>query len=129
MSITVDTINLRFNVTPDYKQQQLQQLQEDLKQSQKNYAAAEKQCEKYSLKVSSLESKLSDLKARRDELSRQSALSPEESKEFDSLNKSIQKTDDELKEASAQLRKWVGESEIQRAVVATVTAKSLISMP
>ena len=35
MSISVDTINLRFNVQPDYDQQQLQQLQEDLKQGQK----------------------------------------------------------------------------------------------
>ena len=30
MSISVDTINLRFNVKPDYDQQKLQQLQEDL---------------------------------------------------------------------------------------------------
>ena len=35
MSISVDTINLRFNVKPDYDQQQLQQLQADLKQGQK----------------------------------------------------------------------------------------------
>ena len=35
MSISVDTINLRFNVKPDYDQQQLQQLQEDLKNGQK----------------------------------------------------------------------------------------------
>jgi hypothetical protein len=33
MSITVDTVNLRFKVTPDYNQQQIQQLQSDLKQS------------------------------------------------------------------------------------------------
>ena len=35
MSISVDTVNLRFNVKPDYDQQQLQQLQEDLKNGQK----------------------------------------------------------------------------------------------
>ena len=32
MSISVDTVNLRFNVKPDYDQQQLQ---EDLKNGQK----------------------------------------------------------------------------------------------
>ena len=31
MSITVDTINLRFNVKPDYNQQQLQKLADDLR--------------------------------------------------------------------------------------------------
>jgi len=35
MSISVDTVNLRFNVKPDYDQQQLQQLQEDLKNGQR----------------------------------------------------------------------------------------------
>lgn len=35
MGISVDTVNLRFNVKPDYDQQQLQQLQEDLKNGQK----------------------------------------------------------------------------------------------
>ena len=35
MSISVDTVNLRFNVKPDYDQQQLQKLQEDLKNGQK----------------------------------------------------------------------------------------------
>ena len=35
MSISIDTINLHFNVKPDYDQQQLQQLQEDLKNGQK----------------------------------------------------------------------------------------------
>ena len=35
MSISVDTVNLRFNVKPDYDQQQLQKLQEDLKNDQR----------------------------------------------------------------------------------------------
>ena len=32
MSITVDTVQLRFHIKPDYDQQQIQQLQSDLKQ-------------------------------------------------------------------------------------------------
>ena len=35
MGISVDTVNLRFNIKPDYDQQQLQQLQSDLKDGQR----------------------------------------------------------------------------------------------
>lgn len=37
MSITVDTIQLKFNVTPSYQQQQIQQLNAALKQATANY--------------------------------------------------------------------------------------------
>ena len=47
MSITVDTVQLRFHIKPDYDQQQIQQLQSDLKQSQKNIEAERKVMEKY----------------------------------------------------------------------------------
>jgi hypothetical protein len=33
MGITVDTIQLKFNVTPSYQQQQIQQLNADIKQA------------------------------------------------------------------------------------------------
>lgn len=46
MSISVDTINLRFNVKPDYDQQQLQQLQEDLKNGQKELEKTRKAMDK-----------------------------------------------------------------------------------
>jgi hypothetical protein len=36
MGITVDTIQLKFNVTPSYQQQQIQQLNADLKQATAN---------------------------------------------------------------------------------------------
>lgn len=39
MSISVDTINLRFNVKPDYDQQQLQQLLENLATTRQLYFA------------------------------------------------------------------------------------------
>ena len=42
MSISVDSINLRFNVKPDYDQQQLQQLQKDLKQGQEELLSRQK---------------------------------------------------------------------------------------
>ena len=48
MAITVDTVQLRFKIKPDYNQQQIQQLQSDLKQSQKNIEAERKEMDKYS---------------------------------------------------------------------------------
>ena len=99
MSITVDTVNLRFNVTPDYKQQQLQRLQDDLRQSQKEAGNARKELDKYTQKVVNLQDSLGSLRARRAELARQKTLTTEESKEFDKLAKSIEKAEDELLQA------------------------------
>lgn len=106
MSITVDTVNLRFNVTPDYKQQQLQRLQDDLKQSQKEAGNARKELDKYTQKVVNLQDSLSSLRARRAELARQKTLTTEESKEFDKLTKSIEKAEDELLQAKEGQAKW-----------------------
>ena len=39
MSITVDTVQLKFSVKPSYEQQQIQKLSADLKQATANYAA------------------------------------------------------------------------------------------
>ena len=46
MGISVDTVNLRFNVKPDYDQQQLQQLQDDLKNGQKELEKTRKAMDK-----------------------------------------------------------------------------------
>ena len=48
MSISVDTINLRFNVKPNYDQQQLQQLQQDLKNGQSELEKTRKGFDCYS---------------------------------------------------------------------------------
>ena len=109
MSITVDTINLRFNVTPDYNQQQLQKLGDDLKQSQKDATAARKEVDKYTQKVVNLQGELSTLKEKQAELAKQKTLSTEESKEYDRLSKAIEKTEDSLSEAKEQQNKWSGE--------------------
>ena len=109
MSITVDTVNLRFNVIPDYNQQQLQKLQEDLKQSQKDSEHARKELDKYTQKVVNFQGELSQLKAKRAELAKQKTLTTEESKEFDRLSKAIEKTEDDLMNAKEQQNKWSGE--------------------
>ena len=45
MGITVDTIQLKFNVKPSYEQQQIQQLKADLKQAEANYESVTKTVE------------------------------------------------------------------------------------
>ena len=62
MGITVDTIQLKFNVTPSYQQQQIQQLNADLKQATANYeslgkAAKDNAKEHYMLMKSCLQKK------------------------------------------------------------------------
>ena len=99
MSITVDTVNLRFKVTPDYNQQQLQQLSDDLKQSQRNTAETRKELDKYTQKIVSLQEELSVLKLRRHELQQQGGLSKEETKELNKLNRAIEKTQSQLEGA------------------------------
>lgn len=96
MSITVDTINLRFNVKPDYNQQQLQKLADDLKQSQRETANTRKEIDKFTQKIISMQDELSTLKYRRHELQQQPSLSKKEEKELARLNVTINKTQLEL---------------------------------
>lgn len=45
MSITVDTINLKFNIKPQYDQQQLNELKDDLKATEKEFKVTAKEVE------------------------------------------------------------------------------------
>ena len=72
MSISGDTVNLRFNVKPDYDQQQ-QQLQEDLKNGQKELEKTRRAMDK--LAKNGL-----------------NAMTKEEREEFDRLSKTLTKT-------------------------------------
>jgi hypothetical protein len=47
MGITTDVINLRFNVTPDYKQQHIQQMEADLNRVQREAVSTRKELDKY----------------------------------------------------------------------------------
>ena len=95
MSISVDTVNLRFNVKPDYDQQQLQQLQEDLKQGQKE---------------------LEKTRRAMDKLSKNGlrAMTKEQREEFDKLSSTLSKQARELHENEKKMQSWTKSSNISK---------------
>jgi len=95
MSISVDTINLRFNVKPDYDQQQLQQLQEDLKNGQKELEKTRKAMDK--LAKNGL-----------------NAMTKEEREEFDRLSKSLTKTAREVHENEQKMKEFTRTANISK---------------
>ena len=95
MSISVDTINLRFNVKPDYDQQQLQQLQEDLKNGQKELEKTRKAMDK--LAKNGL-----------------NAMTKEERKEFDRLSESLTKTAREVHENEQKMKEFTRTANISK---------------
>jgi TP901 family phage tail tape measure protein len=96
MSITVDTIHLKFNVTPSYQQQQIQQLNADLKQATANYEALGKAAKDNAKEHSRLYGELSKLKAKRDELTKQKTLTEKQQQELASYNQKIEELTDNL---------------------------------
>ena len=95
MSISVDTINLRFNVKPDYDQQQLQQLQDDLKQGQNELEKTRKAMDK--LAKNGL-----------------NAMTKEERKEFDRLSESLTKTAREVHENEQKMKEFTRTANINK---------------
>ena len=95
MSITTDVVNLRFNVTPDYKQQHIQQMEDDLNKVQREAINTRKELDKYTQKMVDLQGKLSQLKFERHELEKQGSLSKNEAKELEKLNSTIEETEKE----------------------------------
>ena len=95
MSISVDTINLRFNVKPDYDQQQLQQLQEDLKNGQKELEKTRRAMDK--LAKNGL-----------------NAMTKEEREEFDRLSASLSKTAREVHENEQKMKRWTDNVNINK---------------
>lgn len=89
---TVDVINLRFNVKPNYDQQQIQQLSDDLKESQRQAEKTRKELDANSKSLVSMQEKLAGLRQRREELLRQESPSKKEQKELEKLNVSIADT-------------------------------------
>jgi len=95
MSISVDTINLRFNVKPDYDQQQLQQLQEDLKQGQKEIEKTRKAMDK--LAKNGL-----------------SAMTKEQRDEYNKLSSTLSKQARTLHENEMKMKEWTRSANINK---------------
>ena len=95
MSISVDTINLRFNVKPDYDQQQLQQLQEDLKNGQKELEKTRRAMDK--LAKNGL-----------------NAMTKKKREEFDRLSKTLSKTAKEVHENEQKMKSFTKTADINK---------------
>ena len=98
MGITVDTVQLRFHIKPDYDQQQIQQLQSDLKQSQKNIEAERKEMEKYARTLEDTREKLREAVEERNKLARQKSRTSEEMRQLGKLNQTIEQYEEKISE-------------------------------
>lgn len=87
MSISVDTVNLRFNVKPDYDQQQLQQLQSDLKDGQRELEKTRRAMDKLAK---------NGLKA----------MTKEQRAEYDKLSSSLSKQAAEVHRNEMRMKEW-----------------------
>ena len=96
MGITVDTIQLKFNVKPSYEQQQIQQLNADLKQAESNYESIVKVIKDNTKEHSRLYGELSKVKAMRDELAQKNTLTEEEQRKLSEYNQKIEELNDRL---------------------------------
>ena len=95
MGISVDTVNLRFNVKPDYDQQQLQQLQQDLKDGQKELEKTRKAMDK--LAKNGL-----------------NAMTKAEREEFDKLSSSLSKQARELHASEKRMQEYTRSTNINK---------------
>lgn len=95
MSISVDTVNLRFNVKPDYDQQQLQQLQSDLKDGQRELEKTRRAMDKLAK---------NGLKA----------MTKEQREEYDKLSSSLSKQAAELHKNEMRMKEWTRSANLSK---------------
>ena len=110
MAITVDTIQLKFNVKPSYEQQQIQHLNADLKQATANYESLTKASKDNAKEHSRLYGELSKVKTKRDELAKQKILSEDQQRKLAEYNNKIDDLTDSLtknKEQQSQINKTI----------------------
>lgn len=105
MSITVDTINLRFNVKADLDAQQLNQLRDDLKETEKVFRSTAKEVEESAREYKKLNDQLRNMKDNRDRLAAQKSRTPEEEKQLERLNKRITEYNAKVKEQNEKHNK------------------------
>lgn len=105
MSITVDTINLRFNVKADLDAQQLNQLRDDLKETEKVFRSTAKEVEESAREYKKLNDQLRNMKDNRDRLAAQKNRTPEEEKQLERLNKRITEYNAKVKEQNEKHNK------------------------
>ena len=87
MSITVDTISLRYRVTTDYDSQQTNQMRSDLKDLEKEAGNTRRAIEKNREAYKRLGDEIEAAKKRRDQLASKRSRTDEEEKELAKLIK------------------------------------------
>jgi len=105
MAISIDTIQLKFNVKPSYEQQQIQQLSADLKQATVNYETLGKVAKDSAKEHSRLYAELSRMKTKRDELAKQKTLTEKQQQDLAAYNNKIEELTDKLAENEEQRSK------------------------
>lgn len=95
MGISVDTVNLRFNIKPDYDQQQLQQLQSNLKDGQRELEKTRRAMDKLAK---------NGLKA----------MTKEQREEYDKLSSSLSKQAAELHRNEMRMKEWTRSSNLSK---------------
>ena len=108
MSISVDTINLRFNIKPQYDQQQLNELQSDLKAAEKEFKSTAKEVEQSAKEYAKLNDQLKNMKDNRDRLAAQKTRTAEEEQQLQRLNKRIAEHNQKVKEQDEKHGKLLG---------------------
>jgi len=98
MAITVDTIQLKFNVKPSYEQQEIQKMNADLKQAEANYESVVKAVKDNTKEHSKLYGELSKVTAKRDELAKKKTLTEDEQRRLAEYNQKIGDLNDRLEE-------------------------------
>lgn len=113
MAITVDTIQLKFNVKPSYEQQEIQRMNADLKQAEANYESIVKVVKDNAKEHSRLYGELSKVTSKRNELASKKSLTEDEQQKLAEYNQKIEDLNNKLEEnknEQAQLIRVSGEA-------------------
>ena len=105
MGITVDTVQLRFGIKPEYDQQQLNQLQEDLKNVEREAKKTRSEIDQNTKEYKKLNEQLRNMKDNRDQLAAQKTRTDKEQEQLDRLNKRIKEYTQRIEENKEAGRK------------------------
>ena len=114
MAITVDTIQLKFNVKPSYEQQEIQRMNADLKQAEANYESIVKVVKDNAKEHSRLYGELSKVTSKRDELASKKSLTEDEQQKLAEYNQKIEDLNDKLEENKNEQAQLIKASEEAR---------------
>ena len=105
MGITVDTVQLRFGIKPEYDQQQLIQLEEDLKNVEREAKKTRGEIDQNTKEYKKLNEQLRNMKDNRDRLAAQKTRTDKEQEQYERLCKRIKEYTQRIEENKEAGRK------------------------